>query len=48
MFDQKSTKRRYLHEIVRTDVDFLVDAEIIDYSMLVGEIIDVEYQALRE
>lgn len=42
-----TSKRRFFHEIIKSDVDFLIAAEIIDYSLLVGEIIDVDYQTLR-
>jgi len=43
----KGVKRRTFHEIVRLDIEFLIRAEIIDYSLLVGEIIDVDYKTLR-
>ena len=46
--DFKSSKRRCFHDIIRTDIDFFIAAQIIDYSLLVGEIVDVEYAEVRK
>jgi 1-phosphatidylinositol-4-phosphate 5-kinase len=41
-------KKRPFHEIIMTDTEFFIHAQIIDYSLLLGEIVDVEYHELRD
>jgi hypothetical protein len=29
-------KRRFFHDIIKTDIEFFIAADIIDYSLLLG------------
>lgn len=39
-------KRKPFHEIIKADSDFFIRTEIIDYSLLLGEIVNIEFDVL--
>ena len=47
LFD-KGKYRSVFRDVVKKDADFFADAEIIDYSLLLGEIVDIDIDDLKE
>ena len=45
---EKRFYRSAFKDVITKDADFFSEAGIIDYSLLVGEVIDIDVDALRE